>query len=219
AVRAVQAGADLLLMPPDLPGADAAIVKAVHTGRISVASLDAAVQRILTLKERRGLFAAGLAAPGVAVSTPEHRRTALDVATRSVTILKNPKKADNALPLKGDVFVTGPGQAAVSAALTKAGVKVSGSPSARTHVVITTEETARSLARLTRRKKVVALVLGDPYLLRLTAPAQVSATVYSTAPIALRGLARVLSGAAAPTGRLPLAVPDGPALGAGTSSF
>lgn len=64
AVRALAAGADLLLEPPDLPGAVAAVTAAIGDGRLPLARLDDAVRRILTLKHR-------LPAPPIAVvATP-----------------------------------------------------------------------------------------------------------------------------------------------------
>lgn len=54
--KAVKAGVDLLLCPEDLPGAVAALTKAVEEGEITQARLDESVLRILTLKLERGLF-------------------------------------------------------------------------------------------------------------------------------------------------------------------
>lgn len=56
AVRAVLAGADLLLMPNHLPEQYQAVLKAVESGRISQKRLDQSVTRILTLKKERGLL-------------------------------------------------------------------------------------------------------------------------------------------------------------------
>ncbi|MGI5283777.1 beta-N-acetylhexosaminidase [Nonomuraea polychroma] len=56
AVRAVLAGADLLLMPNDLPKAYQAVLAAVKSGRINKDRLDQSVTRLLTLKQTRGLL-------------------------------------------------------------------------------------------------------------------------------------------------------------------
>lgn len=56
AVRAVLAGADLLLMPNDLPRAYKAVLAAVKSGRISKQRLDQSVTRLLTLKQNKGLL-------------------------------------------------------------------------------------------------------------------------------------------------------------------
>jgi len=55
AVMAVEAGADVLLMPPDVPVALNAVVAAVESGRISQARLDESVRRILEAKAQAGL--------------------------------------------------------------------------------------------------------------------------------------------------------------------
>ena len=63
AVLALRAGADLLLMPEDLPEAFSAVKRAVEDGTLSMERLDESVLRILTLKERYGLLDAAPAAP------------------------------------------------------------------------------------------------------------------------------------------------------------
>src|SRR5439155_15562312 len=65
AVRALQAGADVLLMPPDPVVARDAVVAAVQQGRVGVARLDDAVRRILALKDKVGLLAPGAHGPAV----------------------------------------------------------------------------------------------------------------------------------------------------------
>lgn len=56
AVQSVEAGVDILLAPPDVAVAHAALVDAVVTGRISEDRLDASVARILALKDELGLL-------------------------------------------------------------------------------------------------------------------------------------------------------------------
>ena len=53
--RAVIAGSDVLLMPPDIPGAIDAVVAGVQEGRIPPARVDSAVRKLLVLKQRFGL--------------------------------------------------------------------------------------------------------------------------------------------------------------------
>ncbi|WP_232326603.1 beta-N-acetylhexosaminidase [Microbispora sp. ATCC PTA-5024] len=78
-VRAVLAGADLLLMPPDLPTAYDSVLKAVRSGRISEKRLDQSVLRILTLKQERGMADPPATDPG-ALRSPEHLKVAKRVA-------------------------------------------------------------------------------------------------------------------------------------------
>ncbi|MGW4791453.1 beta-N-acetylhexosaminidase [Nonomuraea sp. NPDC004297] len=79
-VRAVLAGADLLLMPNDLPKAYGAVLAAVKSGRISKARLDQSVTRLLTLKQNRGLLTeapvASAQRAAEVLRSPEHRRLA-----------------------------------------------------------------------------------------------------------------------------------------------
>jgi beta-N-acetylhexosaminidase len=56
AVRAFEAGSDLLLMPADPDSAIAAMLVALQTGRITAARLDASVRRVLEIKRGLGLF-------------------------------------------------------------------------------------------------------------------------------------------------------------------
>lgn len=101
AVRALEAGADLLLMPPDVGAAVQAVAAAVEAGRISRERLDASVLRILRLKEELGLHVTPkVPVEGVAarVGIPEHRELAREIAERSMTVIRNER---GLLPLRG----------------------------------------------------------------------------------------------------------------------
>ncbi|MEB3160825.1 MAG: glycoside hydrolase family 3 N-terminal domain-containing protein, partial [Synechocystis sp.] len=52
AIRAIAAGADILLMPPDPVPVILAIEEAVHTGRLSEDRLDQSLQRVLKAKQK-----------------------------------------------------------------------------------------------------------------------------------------------------------------------
>ncbi|WP_448514357.1 glycoside hydrolase family 3 N-terminal domain-containing protein [Parathermosynechococcus lividus] len=73
AVKAVEAGADILLMPPDPPAAIAAVVAAVESGRISPDRIQASLQRIQKAKARLHNLAIDLdycqTTPAVAIAT------------------------------------------------------------------------------------------------------------------------------------------------------
>ncbi|SEU37358.1 beta-N-acetylhexosaminidase [Nonomuraea wenchangensis] len=78
AVRAVLAGADLLLMPNDLPKSYQAVLAAVKSGRIGERRLDQSVTRLLKLKQAKGYLTE---APTASVSraddvlrSAEHRK-------------------------------------------------------------------------------------------------------------------------------------------------
>lgn len=59
AVKSFQAGADIILMPQDLPEAYDAILSKVESGKISEKRLDDTVQRILKLKFQKGIMTLG----------------------------------------------------------------------------------------------------------------------------------------------------------------
>ena len=102
AIRAVQAGADFILLPPDPHVAIQALVRAVREGQIAESRLDASVLRILEAKERLGLHRKRRVDPAAlpeAVARPEDVAQAMDVARRSITVLKN---EGGVLPLRAE---------------------------------------------------------------------------------------------------------------------
>ncbi len=101
AVRAIEAGADVLLMPPDVSGAIDAITTAVAAGRITRERIDRSVLHILRLKEEFGLDRDPFVDPeGVSevVGVPEHLAAARQVAERSLTLLRDRSEL---IPLRG----------------------------------------------------------------------------------------------------------------------
>ncbi|HKJ03086.1 MAG TPA: glycoside hydrolase family 3 N-terminal domain-containing protein, partial [Longimicrobiales bacterium] len=101
AVRAVLAGADVILMPASVEEAIDGITAAVESGRISPERLDASVLRLLATKEALGLDRqreVDLAKiPGV-VGIPAHTAVADEIAERSITLIRNGR---HLLPLLG----------------------------------------------------------------------------------------------------------------------
>jgi len=100
-VRAVLAGADILLMPPDPEAAIRGLLEAVVSGRIPEDRIDASVRRILRQKEALGLpeiSTVPLEEIQRAVGIPSHGEVARQVAERSLTLLRNER---NLLPLRG----------------------------------------------------------------------------------------------------------------------
>ncbi len=92
AIRAVNAGADILLMPPDDRIAIDAVMKAVKEGVINIQTIDKAVRRILTVKSELGLNErrfVDIAKIGKVVGTTSHELLAQEAARRSITIVRN----------------------------------------------------------------------------------------------------------------------------------
>jgi len=91
-VMAVNAGVDLLSLPPDLDRAIAALKAAVQSGEIPESRIDQAVARILRLKQRCGLFSDPFVdadAAGQIVGCSEHRAVEADAAHAAVTLVQN----------------------------------------------------------------------------------------------------------------------------------
>ncbi len=97
-VRALQAGADLLLTPDDLKAAVQAIKTALAQGRLDEAQIDACVRRLLHAKARAGLYRTVSAEDATLdYLLAESRGVALaeGIAQQAITLLKN----DQVLPL------------------------------------------------------------------------------------------------------------------------
>ena len=92
AVRAIKAGADVALLPPDPKAAVDALVVAVGRGELTRERVDESVRRILRAKYRAGLAtrrAIDLAAVNRVVESPESVREADRTAEASITLLRN----------------------------------------------------------------------------------------------------------------------------------
>jgi beta-N-acetylhexosaminidase len=99
AVKALDAGVDVLLMTPDPEAALNAVMAAVRSGRLSAKRIDESVQRLLEAKVLTGLDRKRLVdveAIGDVVNSPEANRRAQEIADRAVTLVKNER---NMLPL------------------------------------------------------------------------------------------------------------------------
>ena len=91
-IRALQAGADLLLLPQDADVAISEVVRAVERGDISRARIDESVARVLTLKTRLGLHrerTVPIDRIAEVVAAPDSQKLAIEIADRSITLLKD----------------------------------------------------------------------------------------------------------------------------------
>jgi beta-N-acetylhexosaminidase len=99
AVRALEAGADVLLMPADPEAALKAVVAAVGSGRLTRRRIQQSVAAILSAKERVGLpqkRLVDLEAIADVVDSPEASERARQIAGRAVTLVRN---GGNLIPL------------------------------------------------------------------------------------------------------------------------
>lgn len=103
-IRAVQAGTDLVLMPVGLESVATGLVEAVRTGEISESRIESSVERILSLKLKRGVMKEEnpksidevIATAKETVGSDSHKQIEREVAEKSVTVVKN----NDVLPLK-----------------------------------------------------------------------------------------------------------------------
>ncbi len=236
-VRALAAGADQLLMPPNMDTAYQAVLAAVRDGRISVPRLDASVLRVLRLKERRGLFQRRQADPAraaAALGTPAHLAAARAVAEHAVTLLRDQGRV---LPLapRRRVFVVGantPGVAALAAEITRHGDVTSrqvtganpdwsaigaavGAARRADVTVLVTHDVAGSagqrslIAQLTAtRRPLVLVAVGSPYDAAYAPGVAGYLATYASTPVALAAAARTVCGEVYPSAHLPVAIAD-----------
>lgn len=233
AVRALEAGVDQLLMAPKPLEAIAAIKAALASGRLKWRDIDKKVERILTLKYRRGY----VQQPYVDVRKVDrflgnnrHLRIADEISDRTVTLVTN----DGTLPLATGkkVLVTGWGAsttATVGSLLTAAGhpstvVETGANPNATriaeavaaaasAEVVVVLTNNARTSANAGQRnliaalqptgRPVVVVAMRDPYDLAWVEGSAKLAT-YSYSPVTPGSLVRVLTGRVNPRGKLPV---------------
>jgi beta-N-acetylhexosaminidase len=208
AVAAVQAGVDLLLMPPDPIATRDAIVAAMADGTLDRDRVVRSVERVLDAKGRRGLLdPAGErpALPGPALLA-DHEALATEVAARAVTV------AGGACPdaLAGTtVTVDGPGRALLVAALQAEGVTVA--PGSGQQVTLWDGRGPSPAA-----DGAILVVTGSPYAVGRAGPAGTVLATFDDTAAAFRGVARALASGTM-TGRSPVSIPrsEGPPLPVG----
>jgi beta-N-acetylhexosaminidase len=97
AIRAVKAGTDIVLMPIGLEAVANGLLEAVESGEITESRIEASVERILTLKVKRGIIKEETPQPideKIAnaievVGSDAHKQVEKEAAERSVTLVKN----------------------------------------------------------------------------------------------------------------------------------
>lgn len=199
AVRALNAGNDLVLMPPNVGQAYDGLLAALRDGSLPRTRLVEAVTRVLTLKFRLA------DRPTPELSTLEsdrHRKAARDLAAAAVTVLRG---SCAGAKVTGPVTVSASGgrertRAALTEALTAAGVPVV----ARGGTVVHLVGYGDGVSDL-RADAAVTVGMDTPYVLAGAKSATVLAT-YSSSRVSMAALADVLAGKARPTGRSPVPV-------------
>lgn len=91
-VLALKAGADQLLMPMNIQVAIDSVISAVRSGQLTEKRIDESVQRILTMKQHRGIINKPLVNVGDVnntVGTPSHLQQAQTITDKTVGALRN----------------------------------------------------------------------------------------------------------------------------------
>lgn len=203
AVRALNAGNDMLLMPPDIGAARDGILAGLKNGSLKKERLAQAVTRILTLKFRT----AGKKQPDLSVvASPAHEQAVAALDAASITVLRGP--CSGAL-LSGPVTVTASSGREVARvnlvrALQAQGFDVRAAGGTAIHLVGYGDKSV-DLSPTAR----VTVVMDTPYLLA-AAKSPVLVATYSSSKLSLNALAAVVAGKAKAPGRSPVAVPGLP---------
>jgi beta-glucosidase len=112
---AINAGIDMSMVPNDFSFFEL-LKEAVQKGEVPVSRIDEAVRRILTLKEKLGLFDNPYPEDAAAANfgRPEYQSLALQAAHEAITLLKNDA---NTLPLArtSKILVAGPSARSITA--------------------------------------------------------------------------------------------------------
>ncbi|WP_371686119.1 glycoside hydrolase family 3 protein [Micromonospora sp. 15K316] len=204
AVRALNAGNDLILMTPNVGQAYDGLLAALRDGSLPRARLLDAVTRVLTMKFRL----AGTAAPDMStLDDPAHRAAADALAAAAVTVLRG---SCGTTPVTGPVTVTSSDgrdhtRALLTDALKAAGVRVVPEGGTVVHLVGYGDGTGDL-----RADAAVTVAMDTPYVLAKATSPTLLAT-YSSSRAAMNGLAAVLAGKARPGGRSPVKVTGLPA--------
>ena len=204
AVRALNAGNDLILMPPNVTEAYDGLLAALRDGSLPRERLVEAVTRVLTLRFRL----AERTAPQMSVlNSAEHRAAAQRLALAAVTMLRGTCAAAK---VSGPVTVTSSGgrdqtRKLLTDALRRAGVKVAAKGGTVVHLVGYGDGPTDL-----RPGAAVTVAMDTPYLLG-RADSKVLLATYSSSPVSMAALAEVLAGKTRPTGRSPVPVAGLPA--------
>lgn len=103
-VRALKAGADLMLLSPDISTAINEIEKALQQDVITEQRIDQSVRKLLAWKKHHGLFdKKNVDIPGLSsqINIKEHRLIANEISRKSLTLVKNEGEL---LPIRAEKF-------------------------------------------------------------------------------------------------------------------
>ncbi|MGO4235031.1 glycoside hydrolase family 3 N-terminal domain-containing protein [Pseudarthrobacter sp. YAF2] len=199
AVKALAAGADLLLMPADVEQAHAAILQALAAGTLPAARLDDAARRVATMMVWHARTAAPAGAPGGGAPAGSGAGLSAKVSASAVTVLSGPCSGPlvpGAIRVEGG----GPGdRERFETAAARAGLAVGSGP------VVNLIGFGGKPAGGD-----IAVTLDAPWPLQ-DSGAPIKLALYGRNDTAFDALAAVLAGKATAPGKLPAAVGPYPA--------
>ncbi|NOZ85016.1 MAG: glycoside hydrolase family 3 protein [Deltaproteobacteria bacterium] len=232
AVRALEAGADMLLVSRGSNvqlAVKKAVLDALRKKRLSQERIDSSLGRILKLKKRAGILDGYVKVPFTRRPSRAGKRLVMEVARKGVTMVWN--KA-GALPVRGKGRVTVLSQSLTflkdikrlvpkiegwsissrisrpSAAMIVREALRGGDP--KEIIVAVTNKRGRSIMDLLKNRvkaPVVLVSLGSPYLLQGGTWADAGIAVYSFRWPACWAAASVVAGRLNPQGKLPVTIP------------
>jgi beta-N-acetylhexosaminidase len=199
AVRALNAGNDMLLMPPDIGAARDGILAGLKSGSLKRERLVEAVTRILTLKFRT---AATPQPPLTVLGSAPHQQAVAALDAASITVLRG--RCTGPL-VTGPVRVTAPSSREVARvnlvhALQDAGVKVQAGGGSEIRLVGYGDKPVDLSP-----DAAVTVMMDLPGLLAY-AKSPVLVATYSSSKLSLTALAGVIAGKTTAPGRSPIAV-------------
>ena len=190
-VKALAAGADLALMPPDAAAAQQAVVKAMGDGTLKKKNLVKKAERVVamqlsTAEKQKAMTSSSESESGTDSEDP--KKVLTDVAEKSLTVLKGKCafKGTDAISIVG-------GSEKEKAALTTAAEDAG--------ITVGTGGTNVSLSPKTSAE--VAVGTAAPWTMRNTS-AKTAVTAYDSNPYALQAVAKWLKGDLSASGKLPV---------------
>jgi beta-glucosidase-like glycosyl hydrolase/CubicO group peptidase (beta-lactamase class C family) len=246
AVRALAAGADVLLMPPDPLAARDAVVAAVKEGRVAQGRLDEACRRVLALKARLGVAGRLPALPQAERVLGRAGELAGEIARRGITLVKDEQglwplrtKPSVLVGLLDEAPAAGRGEALPAArrylvhrqstadeiAAAAKALRESELPFVALYVKVRSysgtiglpAELAPVVEALRAKPRAVVVSFGNPYLVARFPGVSTYACAYDGSPHVEAAVAQALLGKTPVTGRLPITIPAVAERGSGLS--